>query len=182
MSTRLRLRAATDDIHQVLHGAEPFARIAAGSITAAEYGAVLGMLWRYHTAMSPLCVAGAKALHAPELAGAHAARLWLLKDDLDFLGLAAPSAAAEPVPDDAFAIGCLYTVQGSTLGGKVIARQLDRLLKGANGRRFFLGGPGDSAHWQTLCARLDRADHDFARLEAGSRHAFQRFAGMLAPA
>ena len=181
MSVRLRLRAATDDIHQALHSAEPFARIANGQVTREEYGAVLAMLWRYHTAMSPLCVAGAQALNAPELAGAHAARLWLLQDDLDFLGVATPHSDGEPVPDDAFAIGCLYTVQGSTLGGKVIARQLDPLLDGPDGRRFFAGGPGDSAHWQTLCARLDAGDQDFPRLEAGARHAFARFADPLAP-
>ena len=54
-----------------------------------------------------------------------------------------------------FAIGCLYTVQGSTLGGKVISRQLDALLHGEDGRRFFRGFPQDGANWQALCAGLE---------------------------
>ena len=43
MSVRLRLRAATDEVHQALHGAEPFARIAQGKIGLKEYGAVLAL-------------------------------------------------------------------------------------------------------------------------------------------
>ena len=110
------------------------------------------------------------------------ARLRALQADLEFLGVTPPPAGSESVPDDAFAIGCLYTVQGSTLGGKVIARQLDGLLEGADGRRFFIGGSDDGAHWRLLYDRLEAREQDFARLEAGSRHAFARFAELLAPA
>jgi heme oxygenase len=76
-------------------------------------------------------------------------------------------------------VGVLYTVQGSTLGGKVIHRQLDGLLEGKEGRTFFKGSAEDGRHWRILCAGLEHQT-DAAALKAGARHAFARFADMLA--
>jgi heme oxygenase len=177
---RDHLRFATADIHQALHGAEPFARIAQGRMDRAGYGALLVRLHRYHCAMAMLCAAGAQALGAPQLAAAHRARVAALQDDLAFLATAPADVTEEAADDPAFAIGCLYTVQGSTLGGKVIYRQLDNLLSDADGRRFFAGTAQDGARWRELCGRLEQQDCPLARIEAGARHAFARFGALLA--
>jgi heme oxygenase len=175
---RARLRAATEDVHQGLHRAAPFAAIADGTATRESYGASLGFLYRYHGAMAGWCAAGADSLGLRELAGAHQARLAALRRDLAFLGRAVPAAEEEAARPGAFAAGVLYTVQGSTLGGKVIHRQLDTLLPDDKGRAFFKGCRDDGARWQTLCAALERQS-DGTALEAGARHAFARFAAML---
>jgi heme oxygenase len=174
-SVRMQLRAATDDIHQALHRAAPFAAIAEGRETLAGYGATLQMLYRFHTAMHEMCVAGAAVLGVQVLNEAHAGRIAALAGDLAHLGLDAPSVPPEAAGEGTFCAGILYTVQGSTLGGKVIFRQLDRLLPDARGRRFFQGTAEDARHWQTLCAALEGCT-DTAALETGSRHGFARFA------
>lgn len=176
---RGRLRAATDAAHQALHRAAPFAAIADGTATRDGYGQTLIFLHRYHSAMAPLCARGAAALGTPRLADAHEARLAALVQDLDFLALAPEPAAGEAPGDDGFCVGALYTVQGSVLGGKLIHRQLEGLLPGADGRRFFAGGAGDGQDWRLLCAALDGRS-DLARLEAGALHAFARFGALMA--
>lgn len=183
-TVRGRLRAATADIHEALHRAEPFARIADGTMDRQGYGALLERLARYHLAMAPLCAAGAAALGAPELDAAHRDRVAALKADIRAMGASAPRDAEGQAVDPAFAVGCLYVVNGSTLGGKVIFRQLDALLADDDGRRFFKGRAEDGAHWQTLCRRLEDFEQggDYAAMEAGARSAFARFGDMLATA
>lgn len=178
-TVRGRLRAATADIHEALHHAAPFARIAEGRMDLDGYGALLDFLYRYHAALAPVCAAGAAALGLPELAAAHQHRLTLLRGDLEANARAAPSFIAETPRDPAFNAGCLYTVQGSTLGGKVIFRQLDALLPSSDGRRFFLGTPQDGGAWTALCRALEDGGFAPERLEAGARHAFTRFGEML---
>jgi len=175
---RTRLRSVTADIHEALHGADPFARIAEGRMDRQAYAALLRFLFRYHAAMEAPCAAGAARLGVGELAQAHRRRLAALSVDLAALGASAATPA--PMPGDGdFAVGILYTVLGSTLGGKVIHRQLDHLLPDDEGRRFFRGEPGDGANWRLFCARLEEADLDMAQLEAGAAHAFARFQEML---
>jgi heme oxygenase len=129
--------------------------------------------------MARHCQAGALALDAPELVAAHAARVVRLGKDLAFLDRVAPPVAGEAVRDKAFAVGCLYTVLGSTLGGKVISRQLEKLLPDGRGRSFFTGGQDDAAHWRLFCTRLEETDYSAAGVEAGARHAFDGFAALI---
>lgn len=176
---RDRLARATADIHNALHSAAPFLLIQQSRIGHAGYGALLVLLHRYHCAMANACKTGAVALRAPELTAAHRARIARLEEDLAFLNVPLAETMEDPVQDSAFSIGCLYTVLGSTLGGKVIARQLEDLLPDGRGRSFFAGGPDDAAHWQLFCARLEAGAHPLAAVEAGARHAFAWFALLL---
>jgi heme oxygenase len=178
-SVRAQLRLATAGIHEALHHAAPFARIAEGRMDLDGYGALLEMLYRYHATLAPVCAAGAAALGVPDLAEAHRQRLVLLRDDLQRQGRAIPAVPSETANDPGFNAGCLYTVQGSTLGGKVIFRQLDGLLPSVDGRRFFQGTPQDGGAWGALCKALEDGGFQPARLEAGARHAFMRFGEML---
>ena len=178
-AVRAHLARVTAEIHESLHGAAPFARIAQGTISRDGYGRLLAMLHRYHGGMAGLCAAGAQALGASALARAHQARIVRLEEDLAFLGVTSMVVQPEPARDAGFSIGCLYTVLGSTLGGKVISRQLENLLPDGQGRCFFTGGPDDAAHWRLFCDRLEACAHAPAALQAGACHAFDRFAALL---
>jgi heme oxygenase len=180
MRVRARLRDVTADIHEALHRAAPFARIADGHIDRAGYAALLCFLYRYHGAMEGNCATGAARLNLPQLATSHRHRLAALRADLAALAMKAPPVAPWPSGQGDFAVGSLYTVLGSMLGGRVIHRQLDALLQDEKGRSFFHGRAEDGAHWRRFCERLETADLDVAHLEAGAIFAFARFQDMLA--
>jgi heme oxygenase len=179
-SVRERLRHATSAMHEALHTAAPFVGIGAGD--PAAYGLALTTLLRFHAAMAPFCRAAAGALGFPEIIDHEDQRIAMLRRDLAVLGIAAAlPAAPDGEQHDAsaeFAVGCLYTVLGSTLGGKVIDRQLDALLPTAAGREFFRGTPADGILWRLFCARLERYGGDgdrVAGIAAGASFAFARF-------
>ena len=178
---RARLQAATARIHEELHQAAPFVRIAGGGMGCAEYGALLVMLHRYHASLVDMCAMGATRLGLPELAVAHARRLSALRGDMHFLGQEILPIASVVADEADFAVGGLYTVQGSTLGGKLIHRQLDGLLPDGQGRSFFAGSVDDGVHWRLFCEGLEAMAPalDFTRVEAGALFAFGRFRNLL---
>jgi heme oxygenase len=176
------LRVHTRAIHEAMHHAPLFARIAGGSIDRRGYGEVLRLLHSYHCVMAGACAHAAAALAAPELAAAHAARIAALENDMHALGCIPLCTETRTPHSAAFSVGCLYTVQGSTLGGKVIYRQLDALLPDDAGRRFFKGAPDDVALWRGFCARLEAfgAAAPLAEIEDGAAYAFDQFGRRLA--
>ena len=178
-SRRAHLAGATADIHEALHSAVPFARIAQGRIGAAGYGALLQLLLRYHSGMAGICETGAQHLGIPQLAAAHRARIARLEQDLAFLNGLPVAAKLEPARDGAFSVGCLYTVLGSTLGGKVISRQLESFLPDGCGRSFFAGSGDDALYWRLFCDRLEERNFPQTEIEAGARYAFARFAALM---
>ncbi len=108
------------------------------------------------------------------------ARLAALVADLAYLGVsAAETTAGPPHHDTDFCIGALYTVQGSSLGGKLIFRQLDMLLPDENGRTFFKGTAEDGRDWRLLCESLESRGDRLDALAAGAHHAFAQFQAML---
>jgi heme oxygenase len=87
-----------------------------------------------------------------------------LQDDLAALSVDGHTPATMPrctalAPFDTPSrrLGALYVVEGSTLGGRHLARRLDPLLgrDGSAGRRFFLGRGADTdAAWSAFLAQL----------------------------
>lgn len=176
-AARAVLRAATAEVHERLHGARFFDRIAAGTLDIAGYAALLARIRRFHRLTLP---ARAQALALLGLdPGEASRRLALIEADLGHLDVRrdADLGALPPSGDDA-AVGCLYVVEGSALGGKLIHRQLDYLLPGDDGRRFFQGTTEDGARWRRLCDALDRYGLMPGRLPAmivGAEAAFALF-------
>lgn len=88
----------------------------------------------------------------------------LLVRDLENLGLSRASIAAlplcrpmVPLPSRAAAFGAMYVVEGSTLGGAVMARQIERVLglgAGSGGAYFHGHGRDRGRMWQGFRARL----------------------------
>lgn len=92
-------------------------------------------------------------------------RASLIDDDLIRLaeGADAPSATEhddEPdlprLPSLASALGCLYVLGGSALGGRIVAAEARRRLSGSVPVTFFAsGGRSPAANWRALQATLD---------------------------
>jgi heme oxygenase len=109
----------------------------------------------------------------------------LVMVDLALLGgderlLQTPVCDAPPelrgVPE---AIGCAYVLEGSTLGGRVISRHVQRCL-GSNAPRAFLEGYAEQtgANWQAFRAavlRFARSRDVEDRVIAGARLTFRAF-------
>ncbi|QAY76138.1 biliverdin-producing heme oxygenase [Sphingosinicella sp. BN140058] len=155
-----------------LHAAPAFADIAEGRLPRAGYAALLTALHRFHHLLDSACaLLWADAPRSP-------GRIPALEADLRHLGHAPvpPSAGWAPPTGRAAALGCLYVAQGSTLGGRVIARQLDYLLPGADGRRFFAGEAADGTTWRALCAHLEtEGRRNLAAMIGGAEAAFTLF-------
>jgi heme oxygenase len=178
---RARLKQATEVAHERLHSHDGFAAAAAGTISRADYRDLLARLYGFHApfdarmAQAPAELAA--ALELPERA-----RAGLIAADLQGLGADPAAIAALPLCAEAPEmrtegdyLGALYVVEGSTLGGQLIARALEPTV-GEN-RRFFLGHGGENSRlWRSFVAQLDRLDASPAEAAAAERAALAAFA------
>ena len=116
-------------------------------------------------------------------------RLHLLAADLAALGVSTPIMEALPIcplvllSDDVEALGSLYVMEGSTLGGRIIRRNVERCL-GDEGRAscsYFNGYGGEtSTMWLSFLARLAERPHSEAeRAGRGAVATFERLAWWL---
>lgn len=115
-------------------------------------------------------------------------RLAFARQDLRALGLrplppARAALATLDLPDAAAAFGTLYVLEGSALGGQVIARRLTSTLglDGGHGAAYFAGWGSDTGGmWREFRERLEtQLDGDAGRHSAG-RAARQTFDALIA--
>lgn len=109
------------------------------------------------------------------------AKLPLLEADLRALGLSAGQVDALPVcpqppslADFPQRLGCLYVIEGSTLGGQVISRVLGQRLglSPENGARFFAGyGADTGAKWRAFKAFAEAQSLSLVETNAASNAA-----------
>lgn len=179
-AARLALRQATGAVHERLQGVPIFARLAAGRIAPDEYVRLLRRLLGFHLGVEAALDA------APSLTGygievEARRRSPMLVADLVALGAAplAPVATLPPPGCAAWAMGCLYVTEGSTLGGQHLARALDGVLPGEAGRSFLRGyGARHGAMWRDCCAGIEACGTEAGRLAAmiaGAEATFGRF-------
>lgn len=112
-------------------------------------------------------------------------RAALLDDDLAALGVTAPRWAVAP-PDlvsAGHALGCLYVLEGSALGGRLVLRAARERLGDDLPVAFFgsVGREHLGADWRALKAALDRhgAEHGAAEVTAGALQTFAAMSGWL---
>jgi heme oxygenase len=161
---RARLREATAQIHERLHGHPGLGAAASGAIGRDDYRLLLARLWGFHKAFETVLDEAARRL-CVDIDMADRARAPMLEADLATLGLDGPAMLQLPRCDQMFQprseaafMGSLYVVEGSTLGGVHIARALSGLFPGTDhgGRTFFLGyGERHSLMWRGFLQRLD---------------------------
>lgn len=164
---RSALREATGAVHERLHQAPLFTAIANQQLDVSGYTALLERIAAFHFTVR----------RHLEL---DSARPQLLSMDLEDLGSPAPQPVGWNFPKAASAkLGMAYVVEGSSLGGKVIYRQLDYLFgRSVAGRRFFRGSAADGPRWQTLCCNLEaegRTSQTVDEMVAGAMATFALF-------
>jgi heme oxygenase len=162
LSRLARLRLGTSDAHARIESVPALARLLAPDLTPAEYVAVLRHMHGFLSVVEP-DIAAAVADIPPAAALLDGTRPRALAEDLAWFGV--PSQPLDRAPPAlsgaAAALGALYVIEGSGLGGRVIARHLAASLGVAPGTGgSFYGGPTAEAarlRWQRLCALLDPA-------------------------
>ena len=175
-----RLRAATAAEHDGLERDLDWqARVA----SLDSYRGLLARLRGFHAAYEPAIgrALGDDAFFGPRR------RLARLDADLSYLGLDAAGIAALPAPppvvlqDRAEALGALYVLEGSTLGGQVIARQIERLhgLSETGGCAYYRAhGRAAAAMWAAFRAELETLAGDPAAEAAALGTGIATFAAM----
>ena len=149
-----RLRTETEPQHKSLEDA--LALMDAG-LTLAHYQTLLQRFHAFWCDWQPLAHG---LLRAEGDLLTERDRTPLLAQDLAFFGLPHLIPAERPMPvlaDADAALGSLYVMEGSTLGGQVIARHLERHLglTDGNGYRYFQGyGPRNGPMWAAMRAKL----------------------------
>jgi heme oxygenase len=147
------LRVATDDVHRRLHRHSGFAVVQDGTISRSEYTKLLVRLFGFHRAFEDAARIGNErserlALDLEALLG----RRWVPE-------AASPDRDMPTLDSNERVLGALYVVEGSALGGRGLAKDLDRLLGSGKpaGRHFFEGrGSATGAGWRDFVDRLDR--------------------------
>lgn len=169
---RAALRLATDKVHQRMHGLEPFARIAAGTLPMGDYRLLLRSLFDFHSS-----VRDGTRRSEYSLFSSATNRLNMLRADLVFLGCTVPSRPpAFMIEPGEAVLGALYAAEGSMLGGPFVARQLDYAFGSRpEGRRFFIGNKEDRSSWPILTARLEVMCDSQSKLNAAISGAIRTF-------
>jgi heme oxygenase len=180
---REELRAATHDVHERLHHIPAFAALAEGRLTRGEYAALLRRKLGFHLALERRLAEG-PSVEPFGVDLAARCRSHLLRADLAWLDEpdATTLPSLPPFGSAAAALGGLYVVEGSTLGGKHLARALDAILPpGEDGRRFLLGhGARHGEMWRACCDAIERCASSPAAREAMLRGALDTFAAFEA--
>ncbi len=167
-----RLRRETFKAHERVEGAVP---LMAATLTRVEYVRCLERLYGVVAAWEE-----AAAVAAPEWLRAMLAarrRRQLLERDLAWFGVTAEAArpGLAAMPDEASFLGAMYVMEGSTLGGQLIARHVGSVLglSAGEGNAFFLGhGSETGAMWREFCEVLrTRVAEEDAEAVIGSAQA-----------
>jgi heme oxygenase (biliverdin-IX-beta and delta-forming) len=179
------LRAATRSAHERLEAALP---LTDPGLTLEAYRSIVEALYGYYAPLEARLArvaegsAGGLPIHGRE-------KLGRLRGDLKALGATDASVDALPlcgaVPEvstPGAAFGCLYVVEGATLGGRVIVRRLrDRLGLGpTTGAAFFDGyGVETGAMWASFCEQLVASPWERAETLAAAVATFVELEGWL---
>lgn len=164
------LRAGTREAHDRIELNPVMGRLTRDDLDLEHYTLVLRRMLTLHAAVEGR-LAAALANHRDDLALDARRKTPLLRRDLIALGATAwaeypPQALAELVVDEPSAWGTLYVLEGSTLGGRIILRSIERSLglTTDTGAAFFSGyGERTGHNWgifvDALTAAHRRAPH-----------------------
>jgi heme oxygenase len=163
-SSRLTmLRSLTSEHHAHIETVPALAKLLDPDLERADYAGVLVKLLSFHASLeAKIRVALSPTSSARTLLDN--GRIMNLQADLQWLGVH-PASASVSVPvieTHAAALGALYVVEGSGLGGRVIARSLSRHLglRHGHGASFYDGMTAEDsrARWKLLCDALEASD------------------------
>jgi heme oxygenase len=173
------LREHTTLAHKRMEGVPALKRLVEPDLAQSDYARVLVSMLAFHTAIEPQIVSALEPWpDAQKLLDGR--RLSALTDDIAYFGVEPsqelPNITPWPTPSQA--LGALYVVEGSSLGGRVIARHLKQNLEVSDGAgaSFYDGLTADMARrrWASLCAVLEDPSFEIALddLAAGACNTF----------
>lgn len=167
---RSRIKEATRQVHDLIDSHAVSATVLSPAVTVADYARFLGVTYGF---LQPL----ERSLVESGLAG-FVPRSPAILDDLRAVGVTEESLAAiplargvEPVGSEGEAMGLAYVIEGSRMGGLVIAKHIGRHLglSSENGLSFFLPSHPHEivARFHQFVAKLD----SFAKCSCEEREA-----------
>ncbi|KAA5605281.1 biliverdin-producing heme oxygenase [Roseospira marina] len=182
-----RLRTATREVHDALHETSALGLLLAPSLSAAAYGAILERFDALLEAADTQVLIPAAPWFAAQGFDWTSRRDALARDLADLADHSAAAAPGRPRPSPptldlpatpGAALGVLYVLEGSRLGGRGLARHLQGALpRPITGATRFLGSPGVDlgAHWRRVGGLIDRAGADPATADAAVAAAVHTF-------
>ncbi len=154
-----RLREGTRGAHDRLEAAAMSGRIMDGSLGAEEYKQLIQVHYIVHRELEALLEEKKVEEHFPELHMKEREKMPLLKKDVEELAinrekLNAPAAGQLPQLEEPYGpLGCIYVMEGATLGGMVIVKSLrkNEQLAGIDNFHYFgCYGSGTSRQWKSF--------------------------------
>ncbi len=159
-----RLKAATRAEHDAI---EVALDLMAPGLSLLDYHCRVRRYHGFYAAIEPLIAAAANWPRWGIDIGARAKTPWLAADLVCLAGRSELAGAAladlpqcselPPLDTPAAAFGCLYVLEGATLGGRVISRHIEHELglDATRGARFFHGyGEQTGSQWKAFRAAL----------------------------
>jgi heme oxygenase len=148
------LRERTQDLHGTLDSSLP---LLSPALTLEQYVAFLGRMYAW---LEPTERMTQDLLADGRFRVRPLRRAPAIVADLADLG-GRPAVLDRSIPrleSEAHAVGCCYVLEGSALGGQLIARHLSRTLNLSTerGSRYFRGSGADTGQrWRDVCRALD---------------------------
>ncbi|WP_164549756.1 biliverdin-producing heme oxygenase [Altericroceibacterium xinjiangense] len=156
----------TEAAHQRLHELEAARRILDGTVTLSQYrGLLLGFL-RFHHLARPILETGHRELAAAGFRFALRDPLPRIEADLAATGNLVSRSGLPPLQarSPAEAVGWVWAIEGSALGGQVLHRALDSLFGDAPDGRTYFQADGERGRWKRFCDALE----DYGSRDANS--------------
>lgn len=176
----LALRAGTEEVHQRLESSGVFSCLMTDAVTVPQFVRALRAMMQFYAALEPRLKRGLQ-VHLPHYP--YISRFPLLQNDLrqlnDQSNIHEDGRLHSP-PSKAATLGMLYVVEGSTLGGQVLAKHLtdklgDRLSSALS--IYDLGGKLTHDHWsrvQRLLREQGESGVDVAQMVHAAQDFFSR--------
>ena len=149
-----RLRSETAQQHAAIEKQLP---LLDPTLTHKPYCQLIARFWGYYAPLE----AQLEHIYPTGLDGKERLKTPLLENDLRSLGwslaLLPRCSNLPPLNSPSQVLGCLYVIEGATLGGQLISRQLRATLglTPDSGAAFFSGyGPLTGTRWRAFCAFL----------------------------
>jgi heme oxygenase len=176
------LREATGPLHASI---ERTLSLATFELSFPVYRRILGAFLGFYTPLEARLVREATQSGDIDLLGRE--KVALLRKDLRTLGATPEGLAALPlcravprIDGMPRALGCMYVLEGATLGGQLIARRLNEHLGidvHSGGAFFAAYGAETGAMWRAFVARLNRQPPPFDSTLAAAVETFEQLQG-----
>ena len=169
------LRRSTKRLHQDLHVHPLLRDLVSDELTISSYRRIIEAFYGFYQPLEPRVIAAATKMSCLAEYD-HAIRTSWLEQDLVCLGYSMADIANlacyeefPPLSTRGSLAGCLYVIQGSTLGGATVVGSLakNEKLKAVRAAHFFRGyGERTIPSWQHACRFIESTCHSMTETHA----------------